>query len=241
MLAFALLLFLSTMLWYLANSSLNEYLKSQIELQGHFYSGQKTTLAVANFSENSNITTLEQLALANINTYQAKNALIVDNILVTLSESQPDPSVTAVNEVIINKLIVNIDQQENLSNINQLIQNVHLTLAKEYPQSYPEISAKIYAESHPELNAEEYAKNHPHAGPIIDHTKQKKSRSKEQQKIKISTIQINHLVLNTNNLGKTTSTQKQNVTINNIGGSQGLVINQMGGEILLNILKLATH
>ncbi len=241
-LAFALLLFFSTMLWYLASGSLNEYLKSQIELQGHYYSGQKTTLALADFSSNTNTAIFKQLSLANSNDYQTKNALVIDEIHIELSSRQSQHLLTEINEITINKLILNIEHQtDDINNIDQLIQKISLKLASDYPQLYPQISAKIYAQNNPDLNAEQYAKKNPQVGPIIEHTKRKKKRGKPQQKIIISAININKLELNIIQAGAINSTQKRNINITSIGGLEGLVMNQIGGEILLNLLKLANE
>jgi len=239
-LAFALLLFFSTMLWYLASGSLNEYLKSQIELQGHYYSGQKTTLALADFSSNTGITTLIQLSLANLNQYQAQHALIIDKVHVELSTKQSQHLLTEISKITINKLTINIEKKSGtINNIDQLIHEISFKLANDYPELYPEISAKIYAESNPELNAEEYANKNPQAGPFVEHTKNKKKRGKPQQRIIISGINIKYLELNTIQAGSTSSTQKHNINIATIGGFEGLVMNQVGGEILLHLLKLA--
>ena len=239
-LAFSLLLFLSTMLWYLANGSLNEYLKSQIELQGHYYSGQKTSLLVAEFSDNTNSAKLNQLTLANLTSDQAENVLSIDEVLIELSTKQSSSLVTEINKVTINKLIINIEEgKDNINNIEQLIQTISLTLAKDYPQSYPAISAKIYAQEHPELDAEQYAKSHPEARAITEPAKTKKSRGKDKLKVMIAAINIKELELNRIKNGVTQSIQKQNITIEKIGGNEGLEVNQIGGEILLNLLKLA--
>jgi len=239
-LAFALLLFFSSMLWYLASGSLNEYLKSQIELQGHYYSGQETTLALADFSSNTGTAKFSQLSLANLSLYQAQQALIIDEVHVELSTSQHHHLLTEINEVNINKLTINIEYKAgDISNIEQLIQKTSLKLAQDYPELYPVISAKIYARNNPELNAEKYAEINPQSGPIIEHTTPKKKRGRPQQKIIISTINIKNLELNTIESGVVNSIQKHNVKLNAIGGTKGLVINQIGGEVLLHLLKLA--
>jgi len=239
-LAFALLLFFSTMLWYLANGSLNEYLKSQVELQGHYYSGQTTTLNLADFAADTGITTFNQLSLRNLNNYQVQHALIIDEAQVKLSANQSSHLLVTISKVSINKLILNIEKKSSDdSNIKKLIQNVTLKLAKDYPEFYPAISAKLYAENNPELSAEKYAQSHPQAGPIITHTKQKKKRGKPQQKIVISTIHIKTLELNTIQEGIINSTQKHDVNISAIGGKEGFEANQIGGEVLRHLLNLA--
>ena len=230
------------MLWYLANGSLNEYLKSQIELQGHYYSGQETTLALADFSSNTGTATFNQLSLANLNLYQAQHAFFIDEIHVELSTNQRHHLLTEINKITINKLTLNIEQKaDGISNVEQLIKKISLKLAQDYPELYPVISAKIYAENNPELNAEKYAEKNPQSGPIIEHTTLKKKRGKPQQKIIISTINIKNLELNSIQSGSTNSTLKHNIMIKPIGGIEGLVVNQIGGEILLHLLKLANE
>jgi len=229
------------MLWYLANGSLNQYLKSQIQLQGEYYSEQKTTLALADFSEQTNTAIFNQLSLENINSFQATDALGIDTIHVELAATQQNNSVTEISNITINKLTINIDKKDNTSNIEQLIKKISLKLANDYPQSYPAISAKIYAQNHPELNAEEFAKNHPQATPDIEQAKRKKSREKIQQKVIISVINIKNVTLNVTEAGVSQSIQKHNIKIESLGNTQGLLVNQLGGEILLSLLKLADH
>ena len=228
------------MLWYLANSSLNEYLKSQVELQGHYYSGQKTTLNLADYSANTGIATFQQLSLNNVENAQTPQALEIDEALVKVSMQQSQHLLTIIDNITINKLTLNIVQNNGeKTNIAQLIQQITLKLANDYPELYPAISAKIYAKNNPTLNAESYAKSHPQAGPIIEHIKPKKKRGKPQPKIAILAININTLVLNTTQDDVTTSTTKHDVNISSIGNKEGLVINQLGGELFLHLLNLA--
>ena len=251
-LAFALLLFFSTMLWYLANGSLNEYLKSQIELQGHYYSGQKTTLALADFSSNTNIATLKQLRVANLPSFQTENVLIIDEAYVELSTRKSEHLLTEIQQLTINKLTINTEKDANsITNTEQLINKISLKLAHDYPQDYPQISAKIYAENNPELNADLNTKlnvkvsstlhttKNSQSTKTIEPIKKKKSRGKPQQKILISTINIKNLELNIIEKGVTSSTQHHNINTTTIGGAQGMISNQIGGEILLSLFKLA--
>jgi hypothetical protein len=236
--AFALLLFFSTMLWYLANNSLNEYLASQITLQGHYYTGQITTVTQADFSTNSGIATFKGIHLANIEHYQAKNAFTIDEISVELSPTQSQAKLTNIHKVTLNKLTLNIEKTDQGTNIDKLIENITTKLAKDYPQQYPQISAKLYAENHPDLNAIEYAKKHPQAGPIVEHTESKKARGKPQQKIKIAAIHIKNLEINTIESGTTKTILKNNIKLSAIGEQGGLTLNQIGGEILLSLLNV---
>jgi len=237
-LAFTLLVFFSTMLWYLANGSLNEYLKSQITLQGNYYSGQTTHVASADFSPNTGTALFEQLSVGN--SQQEQNILTIDQAQAVLSSEQTHHQLTKIESITINTLRLNIEQtSDNQTNIESLIEKISLTLANDYPELYPAISAKIYAAKNPQLNAEAYAKEHPEAGPIIERTQQKKTRGKPQQKMAIATVHIKNLELNSIQGDSETLIVKNDVQITAIGGATGMVINQLGGEILLNLLKLA--
>lgn len=239
-LAFTLLVLLSTILWYLANGSLNEYLKSQIEIQGHYYTGQKTNVVLADFSSSTGVGEFKQLSLVNLNHQQAQHAVLIDEAIIELVKHPAQPLLTSIKKVTINKLTLNIEKNSGKnSNIEQLIERIKLKLAQDYPELYPNISAKIYAQNNPQLNAEEYAQTHPQAGPIVEHTKAKKKRGKPQAKINIAEIYINtvELTVMDNEVAKRTLLQNVNITV--IGGNQGIVTNQLGGEVLLALLSLA--
>jgi len=241
-LAFTLLVILSSMLWFLANESLNEYFKSQIELQGDYYSGQKTTVDLAEFSSSTGTGKFTNLSLLNLHDHQAQPIIIIDVAQITLVRQPTQPLLTTVKEITINKLTLNSKTSSGkTSNIDQLIERITSKLALDYPELYPNISAKIYAKNNPQLNAEEYAQSNPQAGPIIEHTKAKKKRGKPQGKINISTITINTVELNIINNNLTKKILLNNINITAIGGKNGVVSNQLGGEVLLALLSLATR
>jgi len=241
-LAFTLLVILSSMLWFLANESLNEYFKSQIELQGDYYSGQKTTVDLAEFSSSTGTGKFTNLSLLNLHDHQAQPTIIIDEAQITLVRQPTQPLLTTVKEITINKLTLNSKTSSGkTSNIDQLIERITSKLALDYPELYPNISAKIYAKNNPQLNAEEYAQSNPQAGPIIEHTKAKKKRGKPQGKINISTITINTVELNIINNNLTKKILLNNINITAIGGKNGVVSNQLGGEVLLALLSLATR
>ena len=233
------------MLWYLANGSLNSYIKSQIELQGHYYSDQKTTLVQADYSENNQRVILNQLALTNIESLQAPLVLSIDDVSITFGAEQQQTLVTEVSQITIEKLIINIERiNDNITNIEQLINTISLKLAEQHPQYYPEISAKFYAQNHPELDAVLYAKDHPQAGPIIEQSQPKKSRDKDQPRFIISQLLVKQLQINTLKSETTFSKHRYDLKITTIGENKtgekkALALNQVGGEILLALLKLA--
>lgn len=263
-LAFALLVFFSTMLWYLASGSLNEYLKSQIQLQGQYYSQQTTQVALADFSANEGVGVFTNITVSNPKGYKAQYALIIDEAKIELSPPkirstintspfQSDPGVnannalvTTVKQLTINKLTLNyqrtpqsISSSQAQNNILTITAQIQKQLAQDYPEFYPEISAKLYAEKHPQLNAEAYADSHPEAGPIIEHKQTKKKRGKPQTHINIDAIVINKFELNMIKNDMTETVEFNNITLAAVGGEQGIVANQMGGELLLTLLNLA--
>lgn len=241
-LALTVLISLSTLLWYLANESLNEYLKSQIELQGSYYSGQQTKVDIANFSSNTSIGVFKNLRLFNLNSHSAKHALLIDEAHIELLTPPIQPLLTTVKTLKIHKLTLNSETtSDKTNNIEELMIRIRSKLAHDYPELYPNISAKIYAKENPELNAEQYALNNPQAGPIIEHTKAKKQRGKPEGKINISAIIINTIEINIINNGLTENILLHDVKISSTGGDQGIVANQLGGEVLLSLLGLTPH
>lgn len=227
------------MLWYLANGSLNEYLSSQVQLQGHYYSGQQTELTSAEYASNTGVAQFKQLKLANLQDHHSKYVLIIDNAFVEVLPEQSS-LVTQINQVSIDNLTINIERKSgNESNVEQLIKTISLKLAHDYPKHYPAISAKIYAANNPSLNADEYAKKHPQTMPVIKDNKPKKTRGKPQQKIAISAITIKTVTLNTIKLDGIDTVQLHDIKISIPNLNEGYVSNQLGGELLLTFLSLA--
>lgn len=178
-LAFSILVGLSALSWYLAKGSLNDYLKSQVTLQGQYYSGQQTSVNFAILNEANGQTTVEQLYLTNLNGYQAPYVLTVDKVHTrmanpadssepqTLKDGLRTSQIITLANVSIETLTVFIEAQANqadalntklelklTNNIEQLLQKITKQLASDYPVLYPEVAAKLYAEQHPELNAQ---------------------------------------------------------------------------------------
>ncbi len=230
------------MLWYLANGSLNDYLKSQIAIQGQYYTGQSSSVAYADFSPATNTATFKQLKVENLAFAKAHHVLSIDHVEVELAKTQNQALLTRINRLSINTLTINIEQGDNkITNVEQLVEQITLKLALDYPEFYPAIAAKVYAQHNPEMNAEEYAKKNPQVGPIIAHTKAKKKRGKAQAKILVELLTINTLALQFASDGSTKSINKQDIRIDAFKNGQGLVANQLGGEILLHLLNLAIH
>ena len=153
------------MLWYLANGSLNDYLKSQVLLQSHYYSGQNAQLLSANFSDDHGSTHFDKLSLENINGMSQPLVFSLDKFTAQLA---PVP-ISQLNSPSIQKkttTLVHIEKvtlghltawsEKNTSgetNLAVLLKRINIQLATDYPALYPNISAEMYAKLHPELNA----------------------------------------------------------------------------------------
>ena len=221
-LAFAILLFLSTMLWYLANGSLNDYLKSQVLLQSHYYSGQNAQLLSADFSNNTGITTFTNFSVANIDGLTQPQLFKVDNISVQLAElatSQFDaPSVAKKTTTLVHVKQLRfsnlhawseIDKTsaEDKTNLEVLIKKVERQLATDYPALYPQLSAELYAKMYPERSEElalensdtrrEVAKIETNKAVIASNAAKQKRRllGKALTRVRISSVLIEELTL----------------------------------------------
>lgn len=247
------------MLWYLANGSLNEYLKSQLQLQGQYYTKQVAQVTLANFSLDAGKGVFTGIRLANPSGYQSAEAVIIDKVTVELAPSnniaqqtvsplqKQQALVTQVKQLTIHQLTLNKELSGNKdnsfsSNLSLLLNQVKNQLAQDYPALYPEISAKYYAQKNPALNADRYAQSHPDAGPMIEAKKAQKSRSKVAAKIAIQQIVIKTLIINERDENSVLSSrQYTNISVPAIGvqpDMQGIETNQLGGEILLSLLSL---
>ena len=249
------------MLWYLADSSLNDYLKSQVVLQGKYYSDQQTQVAQAKFVNNTGVLTFDQLALAEI--------LMIDNVTIQLAPVTASTQVTnasadisaksqliLIEQVTINKLHINIKENSNgETNLAELEQKISLKLAADYPALYPELAAKLYAKKHPELNVNLDSKKLSQLNHTDEKTKTKRETNtavlasnaakKKKQLLGKASTRITILVLTINDL--VIDEQVEGSPDNNIrhftqlalpavGAEHGLASNQLGGEILRLLL-----
>lgn len=263
-LAFAILLFLSTMLWYLANGSLNDYLKSQVLLQSHYYSGQNAQLLSADFSTNTGITTFSNFSVANIEGLTQPQLFKVDNISVQLAElatSQFDaPSVAKKTTTLVHVKQLRFSNLHAWSeidkisatgktNIEVLIKKVETQLATDYPALYPQLSAELYAKMYPERSEElalenidtsrEVAEIETNKAVIASNAAKQKRRllGKALTRVRISSVLIEKLTLTIVKDNKVMSKQFDNIELGSIGNEDGLDSNQLGGELLKLLLK----
>ena len=262
-LAFALLLFFSTMLWYLANSSLNDYLKSQVILQSNYYSSQEAKLLSASYSDTTGITHFTNFSLSNIVGSIQPLLLRADNINAQLAKvptrqlnspsiQKKTTTIVHVEELRLGSLQAwsEVIKTNNSSqtNLQVLLDQVNTKLATDYPALYPQISAELYAKRYPERSEKlalealetkpnEQAVENNQAVIASNEAKQKKRLlGKAITRVKISSVIIDELTLSVIHETKTQTKQFKNIQLGSFGNENGLESNQMGGELLKQIL-----
>lgn len=262
-LAFALLLFFSTMLWYLANSSLNDYLKSQVILQSNYYSSQEAKLLSASYSDTTGITHFTDFSLSNVSGFTHSLLLKVDNINAQLAKvptrQLDSPSIQKKTTTIVHVEELRLgslqawseilkDSDSTETNLDLLLEQVNTKLAIDYPALYPQISAERYAKMYPE-RSEKLAltalENSPKVQPVENNQAIIASKEAKQKKrllgkaitrVKISSVIIDELTLNVTNNNQTQTKQFKNIQLGSFGNENGLESNQLGGELLKQIL-----
>ena len=262
-LAFALLLFFSTMLWYLANSSLNDYLKSQVILQSNYYSSQEAKLLSASYSDTTGITHFTDFSLSNVSGYTHSLLLKADNINAQLAKvptrQLDSPSIQKKTTTIVHVEELRLgslqawsevlkDSDSTETNLDVLLEQVNSKLATDYPALYPQISAERYAKMYPE-RSEKLAlttlENSPKVQPVENNQAIIASKEAKQKKrllgkaitrVKISSVIIDELTLNVTKNNQTQTKQFKNIQLGSFGNENGLESNQMGGELLKQIL-----
>lgn len=249
------------MLWYLANGSLNDYLKSQVMLQSQYYSGQKSNLINANFSDTTGITTFTNLSLANIDGLTQLQLFNVDKISVQLAQTPTQqldsPSIQKktttlvhVQELRFNKLHAWSETAKNgKTNLDIIVNQINTKLATDYPALYPQISAKLYAEMYPErseklaLEAFDTSQKTPDVETnqaIIDSKKAKQKKrllGKAITRINIMSVIIDELTLTIIKGDNVITKQVKNIQLGRLGDENGLDSNQLGGELLRRLLN----
>jgi len=262
-LAFALLLFFSTMLWYLANSSLNDYLKSQVILQSHYYSSQEAKLLSADYSDNTGITNFTDFSLSNIDGLTQPLLFKADNISAQLAKvptrQLDSPSIQKKTTTIVHVEELRLGSlhawseipktsEAGKTNLEILFDHINTKLATDYPALYPQISAGLYAKMYPE-RSERLALEELDTNPKVqtvetnqaviasNEAKQKKRLlGKALTRVKISSVIIEDLTLTVIKDHKILTKHFSNIQLGSFGNENGLESNQLGGELLKQIL-----
>jgi hypothetical protein len=251
------------MLWYLANSSLNDYLKSQVILQSNYYSSQEAKLLSASYSDTTGITHFTDFSLSNVSGYTHSLLLKADNINAQLAKvptrQLDSPSIQKKTTTIVHVEELRLgslqawsevlkDSDSTETNLDVLLEQVNSKLATDYPALYPQISAERYAKMYPE-RSEKLAlttlENSPKVQPVENNQAIIASKEAKQKKrllgkaitrVKISSVIIDELTLNVTKNNQTQTKQFKNIQLGSFGNENGLESNQMGGELLKQIL-----
>jgi len=252
------------MLWYLANSSLNDYLKSQVILQSNYYSSQEAKLLSASYSDTTGITHFTDFSLSNIdgstqplllkaNNINAQLAKVPTRQLDSPSIQKKTTTIVHVEELRLGSLQawseVPKTSESGNTNLDILLNQVNTKLATDYPALYPQISAGLYAKMYPE-RSEKLALEELDTKPRVqtvetnqaviasNEAKQKKRLlGKALTRVKISSVIIDDLTLTVINENTTQTMQFKNIQLGSFGNKNGLESNQLGGELLKQILS----
>jgi hypothetical protein len=252
------------MLWYLANSSLNDYLKSQVILQSHYYSSQEAKLLSADYSDNTGITNFTDFSLSNIDgliqpllfkadTISAQLAKVPTRQLDSPSIQKKTTTIVHIEELRLGSLQawseISKTSETGKTNLEVLFDRINAQLATDYPALYPQISAGLYAKMYPE-RSEKLALEELDTKPQVqtvetnqaiiasNEAKQKKRLlGKALTRVKISSVIIDDLTLTVINENKTQTKQFKNIQLGSFGNENGLESNQLGGELLKQILS----
>ncbi len=213
------------MLWYLADGSLNDYLKSQVVLQGQYYSGGEASISQAKFANNTGTLTLENLTLSNIKNIAQNDVMVIDQVIVQLApvkatsvpqRSHNDISKNiqhiTVEKVTINKLRFNLTEG--------LTQQLTEDLAENFPQKsthnklnnlirlQQRISQKLaadYPALYPDIAAKNYAKQHPELNAALVNNEPKNTKQKAATEINQAVIESKSAKHKKRLLGKATT------------------------------------
>lgn len=252
------------MLWYLANGSLNDYLKSQVLLQTQYYSGQESHLLSADFSNNTGITNFLDFSLSNIDGLTQPLVFNVDKISVQLGElatSQFDaPSVAKKTTTLVHVKELRFSKfqawseltktsETGVTNLDILVKKIEKQLATDYPALYPQLSAERYAKMYPERSeklalenidsSQKIAKVETNQAIIASKEAKQKKRllGKAITRVRISSVLIEELSLTIIKNNKVITKRFDNIELGRIGNEDGLDSNQLGGELLRRLLK----
>jgi hypothetical protein len=248
------------MLWYLANGSLNDYLKSQVLLQSQYYSGQNAQLLNAKFSPDNGSTHFDNLTLENISGMSQPLIFSLDKISAQLaqvpSSQLNSPSIQKktttlvhVEKVTLGNLVAWSEiSTSGETNLALMLKRINIQLATDYPALYPEISAEMYAKQHPELNAvladgesnktlnDSVVEVNPAIIASKEAKKTKRLLGKALTRLSIASLVIDDLTLTSIVDGKEVTQHFTQINLGRFGDDNGLDTNQLGGEILRRLL-----
>lgn len=253
------------MMWYLADGSLNEYLKSQVLLQGEYYSDYHASLSNASYQSNTGIAIFQQFILKNRQDFPSTKLMEVDNIKVSLTNkpikylnapSIDKKTTTLINIEKIHLANVNIWSTLTVDGKNSLNQQqafIISKLAQDFPVLYPQVSAELYAKKYPERSEQlalqsrevtaQVTKEETNQAIIISKQSKQQKRlfGKAKIRLKIASISIDQLSIHNIGQGSENVQHFTNITLGSLGGKHGLASNQLGGELLNSLITQAIN
>jgi hypothetical protein len=232
-------------------------------LQSNYYSSQEAKLLSASYSDTTGITHFTDFSLSNIDGSTQPLLLKAENINAQLAKvptrQLDSPSIQKKTTTIVHVEELRLGSLQAWSevikksdsgktNLEVLLDQVNTKLATDYPALYPQISAELYAKRYPERSEQlalealdnkqnEKAVENNQAIIASNEAKQKKRLlGKAITRVKISSVIIDELTLSVIHDNKTQTKQFKNIQLGSFGNKNGLESNQMGGELLKQIL-----
>jgi hypothetical protein len=195
-------------LWFLANGSLNEYIKQQIELVGGNLTEQVVLVKAVDIKPSQGMGAILGLSVGNVKGYSQPNIFSLDNIKLDINiESLMDEPIV-IDEVLIDKpqffIEVNKNGQANVKDLLDIIQS-HIPASNESKQT--ENTTNNTADE-PKIRLDKF------------------------------TLSGSKLTLDLTQLGnKVHQLTLEDINIASIGGESGLPASQLGAELAKQMLK----
>jgi uncharacterized protein involved in outer membrane biogenesis len=217
-LAVSILVFCGAMLWYLASADWNGFIRSQVSLHGTAITEQTVAINDVSVQLDQGFIALTGLAINNPNGFSDNNALIVENIQITLNPQNINQSPIVIDSLVLDKVHVVIEyNQEKVSNYQQIVAQINNQIVNR---------ASIKAQQNPPGKKPKKQKRPP-AKLVINH-------------FKVTNITLNFASTNDNQASKTL--EFSNITRNDIGGEQGITPSELSAviaETLFNELNVS--
>ena len=208
--AIIILLICGGALWYFASGSLNLFVKEQIEQQGSAYTEQQVTVGQVDIKLTQGAGSIKALTLANPEGYQQKNAFSMEDVTLDINVKSlaEEPIVIDQIKIIAPRAFVEVSKA-GTSNFNEILDALEKNLPKGDKSAQP-------------------------AGEAPSQDKQ------GEPKIRVEKILVSGvaLTLDLTQLGnKAHQVTLPEISLNKVGGDQGLPASQLGGEIIKQVLK----
>ena len=141
LIAIVILLGLGAGLWYLANNSLNPFIKAQIESLGSQYTGQLVRVKQVDIQLTKGAGSIKGLTISNPEGFKQPNAISLEDITldINLKSLTKEPIIIDQIKIIDPQAFVEITAQGK-TNFNQIIDQINKNLPKSSKDPQPETS-----------------------------------------------------------------------------------------------------